>query len=227
MKVLLVAATPFELAPAIQWLEKEFTVSEVGLFKKGTLEVSILITGVGILATGWRLGAYFAKNTPDFAINAGIAGALDLNLKLGDVVQITEEVLGDLGVEESDGRFLDLFTLGFVNPDEFPYFKGKMHNPGAENLHYLPSQKGITVHKAHGFAPSIAAFKEKYPEAQVESMEGAAFFHACLHAGVPFAEIRAISNYVESRNRDAWEIPGAINALNEVLIKMLGALASL
>ena len=39
-------------------------------------------------------------------INAGIAGAFNRSLKIGDVVQVVSEQFGDLGVEEKDGRSL-------------------------------------------------------------------------------------------------------------------------
>ena len=39
-------------------------------------------------------------------------------------------------------------------------------------------------------------------------MEGAAFMYACLIAGVPFAQVRAVSNRVERRNRAAWDLAG-------------------
>jgi futalosine hydrolase len=53
-------------------------------------------------------------------------------------------------------------------------------------------------------------------------MEGAAFFYACLAAKVPFVEIRSISNRMEPRNRDAWDLPLAVRNLNEVLVGILG-----
>jgi futalosine hydrolase len=55
-------------------------------------------------------------------------------------------------------------------------------------------------------------------------MEGAAFFYACREAGVPCLQIRAVSNYVEKRNRDNWHIGLAIKNLNTFamdLLKML------
>ena len=54
-------------------------------------------------------------------------------------------------------------------------------------------------------------------------MEGAAFFYACLLAKIPFLEIRSISNYVEARNRETWNLPLAINNLNQILIEILEA----
>jgi len=56
---------------------------------------------------------------------------------------------------------------------------------------------------------------------QLESMEGAAFFYACTQAGVPCLQIRAVSNYVEKRNRDAWQIGLAIKNLNSFAAEFL------
>jgi len=52
-------------------------------------------------------------------------------------------------------------------------------------------------------------------------MEGAAFFYACAMAGVPCMQIRAVSNYVEKRNRDAWQIGLAIKNLNTFAVRLL------
>ena len=56
---------------------------------------------------------------------------------------------------------------------------------------------------------------------KIESMEGAAFFYACRKAGVPFIQIRAVSNYVEKRNRDAWQIGLAVKNLNTFALELL------
>jgi futalosine hydrolase len=221
MQVLLVAATPFEIAPTIAWLEQGFEQPRSGVFTKGPLEVQLCVTGIGILATSWQLARLFAHQKPDFAINAGVGGAIDLKMQLGDVVFVDTERLADLGVEDADGQFLDLFDLGLSGADDPPFVAGQLLNPTSDMVNYLPKAKGVTVNKVHGSVGSIAALRKKYPDAQVESMEGAAFFYACLNAGVAFAEIRAISNYVAPRNRDAWDLPGAISALNQVLEQML------
>ena len=77
----------------------------------------------------------------------------------------------------------------------------------------------ITVQTVHGFTDSIEAVLKKY-RVYVETMEGAAFFQACLTEGVDFSEIRAISNYVEPRNREAWMMKEAIENLNNYIIEM-------
>ncbi|MBI5009539.1 MAG: hypothetical protein HZB98_07815 [Bacteroidia bacterium] len=41
-------------------------------------------------------------------------------------------------------------------------------------------------------------------------MEGAAFFYVCAKENVPFIALRSVSNMVERRARDKWNIPLAI-----------------
>lgn len=222
MTILLVAATPFEIAPTLQWLSGHTEADAEGAFRIEQVTVWPLVTGVGMTATAWRLGAFLAQHRPALALNAGIAGAFDRSLPLGAVVQVASERFGDLGVEEADGRFTDLFELGLAENDGSLFTGGQLLNPGS-SLHQgiLPAVSGLTVNKVHGTSASIAAICRKYPDVQVESMEGAAFFQVCLSAGVPFMELRGISNYVEPRNREAWNIPLAIRQLNAVLAEML------
>ena len=224
MTILLVSATPFEILPVQDWLNTHFASSEEGVFQKNGLTVRILVTGVGITATAWNLGRYLAVHQPDLALNVGIAGAFDRSLQLGDVVHVISERFGDLGVEESDGRFSDLFELGLQESSEPPFVNGLLYNPAAAEYRFLPPVKGLTVNKVHGSQASIDAIRQKYPDAQVESMEGAAFFYACLQSLIPFLQIRSISNYVEPRNRAGWQLGLAIEALNAALVEMIQSL---
>ena len=52
-------------------------------------------------------------------------------------------------------------------------------------------------------------------------MEGAAFFYACLAEGVPFIEIRSVSNYVAERDKSQWNVPLAIQNLDKTLDHLL------
>lgn len=223
MQILLTAATPFEIAPVLQWLESNFARNESGVFEKEHLAVFPLITGVGVACTCWRLGQFFAQNKPGIALNAGVAGAFNRRFRIGDVFHVTTERFGDLGVEEADGSFTDLFELGLTDAGAFPFAGGVLKNDSAMQSDFLPVANGLTVNKVHGSGASIDMIRAKYPDAQLESMEGAAFFFSCLHAGIPFLEIRAISNYVEPRNREAWNLPLAIANLNETLREIIGS----
>lgn len=226
MNIALVAATPFEIAPTLQHLQQHWTAENDAVFTQNNQRVSILVTGVGLTATAFHLARYFATHPVDWALNAGIAGAIDPNLELGAVVQVVSDGFADLGVEEADGRFTDLFDLGLLEANTPPFINSILHNPVGATAGFLPAVRGISVNRVHGTATTIAAMRSKYPQAQVETMESAAFFYACLQSNIPFAAVRSISNYVEPRNRAAWQIPLAIENLNVVVVEMLEMLRS-
>lgn len=216
MKLLIVAATELEISPLLQWLYKNWEPQRrAGSFKQDQLELHCLITGVGSMHTAHALGQELLLNLPDLAINLGVAGALNPDLVLGQLYHVRAEILGDLGAEEKDGRLLDLFDLGLLAPSNPPYINKRLYNPQADESEFLPLATGLTVNKAHGSANSIEQIRAKYPEADLESMEGAAFFFACLQAKQPFLALRSISNYVEPRNRAGWQMEKALDSLFE------------
>lgn len=224
MRILIVSATPFEVKPVQDWLEKNWTPKGLFRYVNGPAEVNLLFTGVGMAATAYALGKCLALKHYDLVMNAGIAGAYHNGLKKGDVVQVVSETFADLGAEEADGAFSDIFRLGLLDVDAPPFREGVLINEPAGAYHFLPVARGLTVNKVHGFPISITRIREQYPLADIETMEGAAFFYVCLMEAVPFLAIRSVSNYVEARNRAAWDIPGAIGALNRVLVEILGML---
>ncbi|MDZ4682424.1 MAG: futalosine hydrolase [Saprospiraceae bacterium] len=223
MNILIVAATPFEVAPLIQWLEKEHTQTGPLRYRYNQSEVSVLITGVGMPLTAYALGKVLPGGKFDLALNAGIAGAFKRNWAIGDVVQVVSERFGDLGVEEADGRFIDVHELNLIEPGQYPFQGGHLLNNAAGAFDFLPKAQGLSVNRVHGSASSIEQAMAAF-DADVESMEGAAFFYACLMEQVPFLEIRSISNYVAPRNRDNWNIPLAIDQLNAVVVEVLEVL---
>ena len=87
-------------------------------------------------------------------------------------------------------------------------------------LRALPAVAAITVNTVHGDEASIAAVVARL-NPQVESMEGAGFMHSCLIHKVPFAQVRAVSNMVERRNRDAWRMPVAIRSVCNTALDIL------
>ena len=220
MLITLVSATPFEIQPTFDFLSKLFEQEKNGLYTNGDIKVRVLITGVGLTLTAFQLGLYLAKESPSLLINAGVAGALNTNLKLGDVVQVVSEQFGDLGAEAADGQFLNIHELKLIDPDEAPFQEGRLINEVGQKFDFLPKAKGVTVNTVHGYESSIQQFKHRI-KADVETMEGAAVFLACLQTETSFLAIRAISNFVEPRNRDHWELGLAIKNLNAVLRQVI------
>jgi futalosine hydrolase len=205
MKLLLAAATTAEIAP----LNAHFGLLP-GWNEAGNLSLHVLVTGVGMVATAFAMGKVLGKETFDLAINAGIAGAFDRSLSAGDLVEVTEDIFSELGAEDHD-RFIDIEQLGFGTMTERPLNADALFSSG------LTGVKSVTVNTVHGNAESIRTIRQRLSP-QTESMEGAAFFYACRQYDLPSLQIRAISNYVEPRNRENWNIPLAVQSLNAYLI---------
>ncbi|MEM9918961.1 MAG: futalosine hydrolase [Bacteroidota bacterium] len=221
MKLLIVSATPFEVAPVNEHLTQHFKTNKEGFLQRGQLEVQLLCTGVGMTATAYALSRQLQHQQYDLIVNAGIAGAFSgRGLQIGDVVSVASEQFADLGVEDSQAKFTDVHEMALVDGNSFPFSGSKLLNPSADQYKFLPSVAALTVNKVHGSAGSIQKIMEKYP-ADIESMEGAAFFYCCLMEKQNFLQIRSISNEVEVRNKDNWNIPLAIDNLNKVLLQMM------
>ena len=67
----------------------------------------------------------------------------------------------------------------------------------------------VTVQQCTGRADIGNELASRF-NAICENMEGAAAAQICTLYDVSFLELRAISNRVENRNKDAWDIPLAI-----------------
>lgn len=178
------------------------------------------ITGVGAVATAYNLTKILAAGTYDLVIQAGIAGVFDRNITLGEVFLVRSDRFADLGTEDGED-FIDVFDLGLDKPNEQPYINKWLVNPYLDPMGLkLRAVDAITVNTVTGNDTSVERLGKLYPGV-LESMEGAAFHYVCLREKVRFLQVRAVSNYIERRNRAAWEIGQAVNNLNEFLLKYI------
>jgi len=230
MKVLFVAATGMEVGGFI--LDFGFRVMDAeknNVFTipnaKNPQGNSLLITGVGMVATAYSLGKELATNHYDLAINFGVAGSFDRSIELGEVVEVTYDTLAELGAEDNDS-FLPISLLGF-GQSEFKSTESVANilrgSKAASQYNGLKQVNAITVNTVHGEQDSIDKMQKRL-NPQLESMEGAAFFYVCQQAGIPCIQIRAVSNYVEKRNRDNWKIGLAVKNLNNFVVELVRAL---
>lgn len=201
-------------------------MSDTGLrsasYRFGDHDVDVLTTGVGMIATAAWCSRTFAAEHYDLALNVGLCGSFDASLAAPDVVHVTADRIAELGAEDGDD-FLTIHQLQLLGENDFPFDGGLLVNtnpPPLPSLATLRSVTGITVNTVHGNERTIAAVRDRY-DPDVESMEGAAFMYASLIAGVPFAQVRAVSNAVVRRNRGAWKIDEAIRALGEQSVTLL------
>jgi futalosine hydrolase len=203
MRILVVAATELE-------------IPLLGGGRRGGHDVDVLVTGVGMVATAARCAQALAQTRYDVAYNFGVCGAFDRALVPGTVVHVVSDCVAELGAEDG-AAFLTLQDLGLAEDD------GVLVNaapPTNAALQTLPSVRAITVNTVHGRDESIAAVFQRLSP-QVESMEGAAFAYACTISGVRYAQVRAVSNLVERRNRAAWKLDLAVRNVNGIALRIL------
>jgi futalosine hydrolase len=223
MRILVVAATSPEIDPFVTGLRyRSDGDSRVTTYTRAGHDVDVLTTGVGMVATAAWCSRVLARRKYDVALNLGVCGSFDRAFAPGSVVHVVTDRLSELGAED-DEAFLSVQELKLLGYDEFPFQAGRLRNVAPLSnaaLTGLPAVHGITVNTVHGNDASIDAILRRC-EPQVESMEGAAFMYACLIHQLPFAEVRAVSNAVERRNRGAWKIADAIANLGDAALGIL------
>ena len=82
-------------------------------------------------------------------------------------------------------------------------------------LNTLPVVTGATVNMCTGQEATGILRAEKY-SVEVESMEGAGALKFGEDFGIPVLQIRSISNIATTRDRESWDIIGAIKSLRNL-----------
>ena len=175
------------------------------------MNVEILITGAGIPNTILKLSNHLHKNQYDLIINIGVCGSFNKEYKIGDVVEIINDQFSEIGYE--DNNTFHAFDTDFRIDKNFSVSRKTR----------LRSVNGITVNTVHGNAESIEKVRDLF-NPDVESMEGAACMMVSQYFNVSFIQIRGISNYVEKRNKQNWNLDLDISNLNKELRNTLNTL---
>lgn len=223
---LLITATELEGQPLRDSLENlERLPFPLGQLYAGKLAGRPLhLAHLGVAKVNTAAGLALAVHTlqPERVIQFGIGGAyVGSFLSVGMVAVAEREVHLDTGVRTDEG------WLG-MNEVGFPLLGGRYN--------VFPTDEGLTqnLERTTGAVPGTFGTSEtvtgSFDEAErlqrrfdlsVESMEGAAAAQVCLALGVPFAELRGVSNIVGKRDKRAWNVPLAVRAVNEALLNYL------
>jgi futalosine hydrolase len=218
MRILLHSATQLEvdqLLPRFENLGK-------GEYRYNDQEIKLLISGVGMMATAYHMGKILTTGDFDIALSVGICGSFDKSLELGQAVFASSDLAIEEGAENGD-QWLSLQDMKLREADDFPYEDGLLRSDLAERFSQelnIPLKQAVSVNRVLGSEGSIKKVQQHF-NAEIVSMEGAAFYFACSMKGLPAAQLRTVSNYVENRNRSAWKVEEALANLAETSIKLL------
>jgi futalosine hydrolase len=198
MRILIIAATVKELTGLRDIRSDHHTLE-------------FFVSGIGMLETAFHLTRKLTTDRYDLLINCGLAGSFDKSILIGQAVEVEEEIVSELGAQDGES-FIPIDEIPL--PAEFKFFNI------SSIKHDLKKVRSVSVNTVHGNSESINRISARL-RPDVENMEGAAVFFVCQKLQIPFIEVRAISNYVERRNKDNWNIPLALQKLRETISKII------
>ena len=211
MSSLIIVSTHLEILPFLnkqnisQWSVNEW-------FPEIRKDVHLCVTGVGVPSTLLQLGHIFPSNKIDQLVQLGFAGSYHEKYPNGELVEVNRDCFADLGIDNR-GDFIPINKAMPGVPGAYEWLDSPSNTT-------LPSVVGVTVNTGTGSLGRIAEIKKKW-NPDVESMEGAAAMLFALNKAIKCTQIRAISNRVEPRNPDAWNMDLAANNLSSWLSNYL------
>lgn len=248
MDYILAAATAMEMRAVIGGLGADTPSPDIGgagIVHVRDLRVRLVVTGIGPLAAAFHAGQLAGQGllTPERCrgvLCLGIAGTYDLAAApIGSVALADKEIWPEYGLVTGTG--VDAKALGFplsgakgdtspppvwdsLSLDPAAAFDAmRLHAPHTAPL--MPENPpvrigpSITVAGCSGTHARARALASGY-SALTENMEGFPLALAARQAGVPFAEVRAVSNIAGDRSKEAWDIPASLTALSRVISRI-------
>ncbi|WP_433793122.1 futalosine hydrolase [Actinoplanes sp. CA-252034] len=173
-------------------------------------DVVVEAVGVGPAAAAAGTARLLAGRAFRAVISAGIAGGFPGRADVGALVIATRSIAADLGAESPEG-FLPIEELGFgtsvleADPRLLKTLQTALPGAVAGDV--------LTLATVTGTAATADRLADRFPQAAAEAMEGYGVAAAAAGAGVPFAELRAVSNPIGPRDRAAWRLGDAFAAL--------------
>jgi futalosine hydrolase len=221
MSLLITAATDFEMQAFSSAME------EVAADR-------LLVTGIGPVETTLSLTCRLHKLTGQLTgvVNFGIAGSYPDNpvnspAAMLDICLAEQEVLGDLGIclKDSFERFA---VSGLQVEDNFVMDQILLSQAGqALTGAGIVYRIGVfvTVNAASGTRQRGRILAREF-SGLCENMEGAAVARVCQQFALPCLEVRCISNLVEDRNLEKWQLKQAVAGAGRAVAVIVKALTA-
>ncbi|MBP3953066.1 futalosine hydrolase [Bacillus suaedae] len=182
----------------------------------GLESFDVEVAGVGPVASAISTTIALSNKGYDLVINMGIAGGFKEIAEIGSIVVGTDSIAADLGAETAEG-FQTIEELGFgtslaiADHELVTKLKDKLKDTE------LIGQAApiLTLSTVTGTVETAQQLQQRYPKAAAEAMEGFGVAMAAKKKGIPFLEIRSISNIIGPRDRDSWKIKDALVSLEK------------
>jgi futalosine hydrolase len=183
--------------------------------------VDFATTGIGMLQTAYNLTELLCRRQYRWVVCAGIAGAFAQHLHAGDIVAVRTETADDLSAMYIYG-YHGAFPRGLLNKNDAPFENEILHCQdaacAAAAMNCMAAASLSVSLLAQGSEQALQ--RRQFYGADIENMEGAAFFYVCSMKKVRFVQVRAIANAV-GMPHEQWNIPLALENLTKSLKQLL------
>ena len=199
--------------------EREAVIRDLAPAAAAQLEV--VVAGVGPVAAAIGTAAAVRRFPgASLVISAGIAGGFSGRAAVGDIAVADRITFADLGAR-TDAGFLTLAEMGLRQESSYSDIDARVHERIAQAPVSVVRGEILTLACMTGTDDDAAQLAARHPRAIAEAMEGFGVAAAAHDSGLPFAEIRAVSNTIGKRDPTTWNIPGAFDALAQAFAVLL------
>lgn len=231
--------------------EAEFLLAKTAMTKatmlgsksiiEGTLagrKIRLCVGGMGKVNAAHAATLLISQFNPDALVIFGVGGAYPSSgAKVGDIAIAKEEIAGDEGVMCLDG-FKDAEFIGIpviktatsMIYTTYPAPDDLLKQALQALVSYQDTDDAevhlgafVTLSTCTGTLSRARELEERY-HGLCENMEGAAAAQVAELHGIPWLEVRGISNIVEDRDLGKWDIPQAANAVQKAVAHIVDVL---
>jgi futalosine hydrolase len=183
--------------------------------------VHVVVGGVGPVAAAVSTMAALA-DFPEVSlvVSAGIAGGFRGRIEVCDVAVANRVTFADIGAR-TDAGLLTLDQMGLHQDSSYLASDSDIVKRLARTSPRIVTGEILTLACMTGMDDDARRLAARHPHAIAEAMEGFGVAAAANRAGVPFAEIRAISNVIGKRDPSTWNMRGAFDALAQTFAELV------
>lgn len=195
-------ATQMEAEPFLEKMREtekgEEDADHVTRFVRGEFEIAVALVGMGKSLAGKAVERFVARYQPDRIINAGIAGALNDNLKIGTVYRVSSTV----NWPEASHRRLHCAATGFEK---------------LQSASLVTSDRPV-------FDDTLR--RTLQPFGDMVDMEGAVIADICSSLNVECIALKCISDFASNGDREQLRknLDTAARSLGTLLWKNVGVI---
>jgi futalosine hydrolase len=197
--------------------------------------ILLCISGMGKVNAAHAATLMLTQFSPRAVVVFGIGGAYPSSgARVGDVAIAKEEIAGDEGVLTQEGfkdaEYIGIPLLKTASSVIYSTYAASEHLVN-DAVRSLAAHQGAAGHMVHvwtfitlstctGTNERARELEERY-HGLCENMEGAAVAQVAVLHGIPWLEVRGLSNIVEERDLTKWDIPKAAQSVQQAVSRIV------